>query len=91
MKGRQRVSARKLFDEVSDDVIEAPAQMPDIVKTFLDWDEACATSMKKAGEKAEQHLKANPPPPTPVKLGARCWQEMKKSMNMPSIGKDQSN
>ncbi|RMX70036.1 hypothetical protein DD238_000870 [Peronospora effusa] len=83
MKGRQRVSANKLFAEVSDDVIEAPTQMPDVVKTFLDWDEACATSMKEAGQKAEQHLKANPPPPTPVKLGTRFWHEMKKSMNLP--------
>ncbi|CAH0514639.1 unnamed protein product [Peronospora belbahrii] len=86
MKEKRRVPAHELFAEVnpsSDDVIEAPTEMPDIVKAFLDWDQACAINMKEAGQKAEKQLKVSPLSPLPQKLGARMWHEMKKSMNLP--------
>ncbi|CAH0478068.1 unnamed protein product [Peronospora belbahrii] len=86
MKEKRRVPAHELFAEVnpsSDDIIEAPTEMPDIVKAFLDWDQACAINMKEAGQKAEKQLKVSPLSPLPQKLGARMWHEMKKSMNLP--------
>lgn len=84
MKGRRRVSANRVFAEVSGgEMIEAPKEVPDVVKGFLDWDGACTASMRDASKKAELELETKPPPPTPEKLGARVWQEMKKSMNLP--------
>ncbi|KAE8890583.1 hypothetical protein PF005_g14716 [Phytophthora fragariae] len=84
MKGRRRVSANRVFAEVSGgEMIEAPKEVPGVVKGFLDWDGACTASMRDATKKAELQLETNPPPPTPEKIGARMWQEMKKSMNLP--------
>ncbi|GMF25638.1 unnamed protein product [Phytophthora fragariaefolia] len=84
MKGRRRVSANRVFAEVSGgEPIEAPKEVPDVVKGFLDWDAACTSSMREASKQAELELEANPPAPTPEKLGARVWQEMKRSMNLP--------
>ncbi|GMF09880.1 unnamed protein product [Phytophthora lilii] len=84
MKGRRRVSANKIFAEVSGgELIDPPTEVPGVVKGFLDWDKACTASMREAGKKAELELEASPPPPTPGKLGARIWQEMKRSMNLP--------
>ncbi|KAL3662037.1 hypothetical protein V7S43_012844 [Phytophthora oleae] len=84
MKGRRRVSPNKILAEVSDgDMIDAPKEVPEVVKSFLDWDGACTVSMREAGKKTEMELEANPSPPAPEKLWARTWQEMKKSMNLP--------
>ncbi|OWZ04537.1 hypothetical protein PHMEG_00023542 [Phytophthora megakarya] len=84
MQGRRRVSANKIFAEVNNgEMLQAPKEMPDVVKGFLDWDEACTVSMRETGNKAEKQLEKNPPPPTPEKRWARMWHEMKKSMNLP--------
>ncbi|KAG3011862.1 hypothetical protein JG687_00007886 [Phytophthora cactorum] len=84
MKGRRRLSANKIFAEVSEgEMIETPKEIPDVVKSFLEWDGACNASMREAGHKAELELEARPPSPTPEKLSARIWQEMKRSMNLP--------
>lgn len=87
MKGSRRVSPHKIIAEVSDGaMIEMPKKMPDIVQSFLEWDGACSASMQEAGKHAEMEIEARPPPPTPEKLSARTWQEMKKSMNLPFKG-----
>ncbi|KAF1775396.1 HotDog domain [Phytophthora cactorum] len=80
------VSANKIFAEVSEgEMIETPKEIPDVVKSFLEWDGACNASMREAGQKAELELEARPPSPTPEKLSARIWQEMKRSMNLPRV------
>jgi acyl-CoA thioesterase FadM len=84
MKGRRRVSPNRILAEVSDGgMIDPPTEMPEVVKGFLNWDGACNASMGVAEKVAKEELESNPPAATPEKLGARIWQEMKKSMNLP--------
>ncbi|CAI5730379.1 unnamed protein product [Peronospora destructor] len=78
------VSFQKIIFEIYDGPIPSqPAEMPDIVKGFLEWDAASRSSMETAHESMKAKIRSNPLPPKPEKLGARIWMEMQRSMNRP--------
>lgn len=51
----QKVSAAAMLAEVGDrahELSELPAEMPDVVKAFLHWDDASRASMERAADEA---------------------------------------
>ncbi|RLN87129.1 hypothetical protein BBJ28_00016829 [Nothophytophthora sp. Chile5] len=84
MQGRKRVSTSEMLEELCDgEAPQSPKEMPETVKSFLEWDAACASSMETAESRAKLEIEANPPAPTPEKLSERIWAEMHKSTNRP--------
>ncbi|CAH0488284.1 unnamed protein product [Peronospora farinosa] len=78
------VSFETMISEIYDGPIPSqPAEMPDIVKEFLEWDGASRSSMETAHESMRATISSNPLPRKPEKLGARIWMEMQRSMNRP--------
>jgi len=83
-QGKEGVSFEKMISEVYDGQIPPqPAEVPDVVKGFLEWDSASRSSMEAAHELENAKISSNPPPPKPAKLGARIWMEMQRAMNRP--------
>ncbi|KAH7460703.1 hypothetical protein PRIC1_006248 [Phytophthora ramorum] len=83
-QGEGGVSFEKMISEVYDGPIPTrPAEIPDVVKGFLEWDVASRSSMETAHEAETLKINSNPPPLNPEKLGARIWMEMQRSMNRP--------
>ena len=87
VKVKQRgkdVSFETMIAEIYDGPIPSqPAEMPDIVKGFLEWDAASRSSMETAHDSMKATISSNPLPSKPEKLGARIWMEMQRSMNRP--------
>ncbi|KAG7386824.1 hypothetical protein PHYPSEUDO_015222 [Phytophthora pseudosyringae] len=78
------VSFEKMISEVYNGSIPPqPAEVPDVVKGFLDWDAASRSSMETAHELEKARSSNNPPLPKPEKLWDRIWMEMQRSMNRP--------
>lgn len=50
-EGKKRVSVGQMFEEVEGVALEAPTEIPDVVKKFLDWDAACKASMETQQDK----------------------------------------
>ncbi|GAB9471711.1 Atp-dependent protease la [Globisporangium polare] len=59
-EGSKKVSARDMFLEIGEDV-KLPNEMPDVVKQFLNWDEASRLSMESATEAAQKTLAVEKP------------------------------
>ncbi|KAF4315709.1 hypothetical protein BBO99_00008233 [Phytophthora kernoviae] len=74
----------KLIAEVYDGPIPPPpSEVPAVVKGFLEWDAASRDSMESAYDAEKPKITSKPPQKTPEKLGARIWEEMRRSMNLP--------
>lgn len=82
------IAGRDLYAEVEKDprvVAQVPADMPDVVKGFLDWDAASRASMEKAEAQAKQQVEeADKPAQEPPKdLWSRLRRELARSTNSP--------
>uniref|UniRef100_M4BZT2 Thioesterase domain-containing protein n=1 Tax=Hyaloperonospora arabidopsidis (strain Emoy2) TaxID=559515 RepID=M4BZT2_HYAAE len=78
------VTFAQLIAEVYDGPVpDQPAEMPDVVKGFLEWDAASRSSMEVTQARETKIINSNPPPPKPQSLGARIWTEVLRSMNRP--------
>lgn len=82
MQGRNRVSGATVLSEVCDGEAPPSPPMPDVIKGFLEWDDACTASMESSKKRALQELEKNPPAPTPERLWDRIRVEMRKSTNL---------
>ncbi|KAE9342143.1 hypothetical protein PR003_g9629 [Phytophthora rubi] len=78
------VTFDKMISEVYDGQIPVqPAEVPDVVKGFLEWDAASRSSMETSHELEKAKNSKKTPPATPERLAARIWMEMQRSMNRP--------
>jgi hypothetical protein len=81
------LAGRDLYAEVEKDprvVAHVPADMPDVVKGFLDWDASSRASMEKAEVRAKQQLPAHASDPEPPNdLWRRLRRELARSTNSP--------
>ncbi|KAF1332813.1 Atp-dependent protease la, partial [Globisporangium splendens] len=59
-QGKTKVTAQQMFEELGE-MPALPQEMPDVVKKFLQWDDASRVSMEEATESAQQRLAATPP------------------------------
>lgn len=80
----EAVSLDKMISEIYvGSIPPKPAQAPDIVTSFLEWDAASRSSMETAHEVEQQNIGMNPLSSTPETLWGRIWKEMQRSMNRP--------
>ncbi|KAL3662047.1 hypothetical protein V7S43_012855 [Phytophthora oleae] len=78
------VSFEKMISEVYDGPIPPqPAEVPEVVQGFLEWDAASRSSMETAHERETATIGESPSPPNPENLWDRIWAEMQRSMNRP--------
>lgn len=81
-QGAARVSGAQMFAEVEGHAPEAPSEMPDVVKQFLEWDSACRVSMEAQQQQlAEDAAKA--PPADDAKQPRGFFAEWLRSVNLP--------
>lgn len=68
----QKVSAAAMFAEIGESP-QLPAEMPDVVRAFLSWDDASRESMERATHAAQAELAAHKPKRSLLAELTRTW------------------
>ncbi|GMF25649.1 unnamed protein product [Phytophthora fragariaefolia] len=78
------VAFDKMISEVYGGPVPAqPAEVPDVVKGFLEWDAASRSSMEVSHELEKTKSSKSATSATPESILARIWTEVQRSMNRP--------